>query len=160
MFGVFLDVTPRKQAEEAREMLAAEMSHRVKNLFAIAAALTAIAARSAATTTEMARDLTQRLTALGRAHDLVRPIPGQEERRAALFGDLLLPCSRPTTTGARLATASRLRARDACRRNLGDDACPGGPRAGDQLDQVWGALGRRAAVHWCLPRGGHERNSH
>ena len=66
MFGVFLDVTPRKQAEDTREMLAAEMSHRVKNLFAIAAALTAIAARSAATTTEMARDLTQRLTALGR----------------------------------------------------------------------------------------------
>jgi two-component sensor histidine kinase len=89
MFGVFLDVTPRKQAEETREMLAAEMSHRVKNLFTIAAALTSIAARSAATTTEMARDLTQRLTALGRAHDLIRPIPGHEERRAALLGDLL-----------------------------------------------------------------------
>ena len=89
MFGVFLDVTPRKQAEETREMLAAEMSHRVKNLFAIAAALTSIAARSAATTTEMARDLTQRLTALGHAHDLVRPIPGHEEHRAALLGDLL-----------------------------------------------------------------------
>ena len=41
MFGVFLDVTERKLAEEAREMLAGEMSHRVKNLFAIAAALTA-----------------------------------------------------------------------------------------------------------------------
>ena len=89
MFGVFLDVTARKHAEEAREMLANEMSHRVKNLFAIAAALTAIAARSAATTTEMARDLTQRLTALGRAHDLVRPIPGHEENEAALLGDLL-----------------------------------------------------------------------
>ena len=89
MFGAFLDVTARKQAEEAREMLAGEMSHRVKNLFAIAAALTAIAGRSAATTTEMARDLTQRLTALGRAHDLVRPIPGQEKDRAALLGDLL-----------------------------------------------------------------------
>lgn len=89
MFGVFLDVTPRKQAEETREMLAAEISHRVKNLFAIAAALTAIAAHSAATMTEMARDLTQRLTALGRAHDLVRPMPGQEERRAAPLRDLL-----------------------------------------------------------------------
>ena len=43
-FGVFLDVTERKQAEETREMLAGEMSHRVKNLFAIASALTAIAA--------------------------------------------------------------------------------------------------------------------
>ena len=47
MFGVFLDVTERKLAEEAREMLADEMSHRVKNLFAIAAALTVIASRSA-----------------------------------------------------------------------------------------------------------------
>jgi two-component sensor histidine kinase len=88
MFGVFLDVTERKRTEEVREMLAGEMSHRIKNLFAIASALTAIAARSAATTTEMARDLTQRLTALGRAHDLVRPIPGQEEK-AALLGDLI-----------------------------------------------------------------------
>jgi two-component sensor histidine kinase len=34
-------VTERKLAEEAREMLAGEMGHRVKNLFAIAAALTA-----------------------------------------------------------------------------------------------------------------------
>ena len=88
MFGVFLDVTERKQAEEARELLTGEMSHRIKNLFAITSALTAIAARSAATTTEMARDLTQRLTALGRAHDLVRPIPGEAENRAE-FGNLL-----------------------------------------------------------------------
>jgi len=89
MFGVFLDVTERKQAEESRELLAGEMSHRVKNLFAIASALTAIASRSAATTTEMARDLTQRLTALGRAHDIVRLIPGQGKTNAARLGDLL-----------------------------------------------------------------------
>jgi len=88
MFGVFLDVTERKQAEEAREMLAGEMTHRIKNLFSIASALTTIAARSAATTTEMAHDLTQRLTALGRAHDLVRPIPSEAENKAVL-GDLL-----------------------------------------------------------------------
>ena len=84
MFGVFLDVTDRKMAEEAREMLAGEMSHRVKNLFAVASALTAIAARSAATTTGMARDLIQRLTALGLAHDLVRPDPGRADGKAPL----------------------------------------------------------------------------
>ena len=88
MFGVFLDVTERKLAEEAREMLAAEMGHRVKNLFAIASALTAISARSTTTTAEMSRDLTRRLTALGRAHDLVRPVLG-EPRKAARLGDLL-----------------------------------------------------------------------
>ena len=37
----------------------------------------------------MARELTLRLTALGRAHDLVRPLPGQTERASALLGDLL-----------------------------------------------------------------------
>ncbi|NPD70239.1 PAS domain-containing protein (plasmid) [Lichenicola cladoniae] len=87
MFGIFMDVTDRKQVEESREILAGEMSHRVKNLFALASAVTGMAARSAATTTEMAEDLTLRLTALGRAHDLVRPVPGEE--RKALLGDLL-----------------------------------------------------------------------
>lgn len=88
MFGVFLDSTERKEAEEARDLLAGEMSHRVKNLFTIASSLTSIAARSAATTTEMARDLTQRLATLGRAHDLIRPMPGVGARDAARLGDL------------------------------------------------------------------------
>ncbi len=89
MFGIFIDVTGRKQAEEGRELLAGEMSHRVKNLLAIASGLTAITSRSTATTNDMARELTQRLTALGRAHDLVRPVPGQTIRASALLGDLL-----------------------------------------------------------------------
>ncbi|MDQ0512444.1 sensor histidine kinase [Ancylobacter amanitiformis] len=89
MFGIFIDVTGRKQAEEGRELLAGEMSHRVKNLLAIASGLTAITSRSTSTTTDMARELTQRLTALGRAHDLVRPVPGQTMAASALLGDLL-----------------------------------------------------------------------
>lgn len=89
MFGIFIDVTGRKQAEEGRELLAGEMSHRVKNLLAIATSLTAITSRSTTTTVDMARELTQRLTALGRAHDLVRPLAGQTETASALLGDLL-----------------------------------------------------------------------
>jgi two-component sensor histidine kinase len=88
MFGIFLDVTARKHAEEGHELLAGEMSHRVKNLLAIASGLTMITSRSAASTEDMARELTQRLGALGRAHDLVRPLPdgcGGD----ALLGDLL-----------------------------------------------------------------------
>jgi len=88
MFGIFLDVTGRKQAEEGHELLAGEMSHRVKNLLAIAAGLTHIASRSASSTADMAHEVTQRLTALGRAHDLVRPLPGGQGQ-AALLGDLL-----------------------------------------------------------------------
>lgn len=88
MYGVFLDVTERKQAEEAHELLAGEMSHRVKNLIAIAGALTTMTSRSAETKEDMARELTHRLTALGRAHDLVRPVPGHPHE-GALLGDLL-----------------------------------------------------------------------
>ncbi|WP_270938870.1 sensor histidine kinase [Falsiroseomonas oryzae] len=88
MFGVFLDVSERKMAEEARELLAGEMSHRVKNLFAIACALTRIASRSAATPAEMADDLTRRLTALSQAHELVRPTLARQ-KKATRLGDLL-----------------------------------------------------------------------
>ncbi len=88
MFGVFLDVTGRKQAEEGHELLAGEMSHRVKNLLAIALALTSISSRSTTTAAEMATELTGRLAALGRAHDLVRPLPGSQGR-AALLGDVI-----------------------------------------------------------------------
>ena len=88
MFGIFLDVTGRKQAEEGHELLAGEMSHRVKNLLAIAAGLTEITSRTATSIQDMARELIQRLTALGRAHDLVRPLP-HNQGTAALLGDLL-----------------------------------------------------------------------
>jgi two-component sensor histidine kinase len=88
MFGIFLDVTGRKQAEEGNELLAGEMSHRVKNLLSIAAGLTQITSRSASSVKEMTGQLTKRLTSLGRAHDLVRPLPG-EQGKAALLGDLM-----------------------------------------------------------------------
>ncbi|MBW4656843.1 MAG: hypothetical protein KME20_27915 [Kaiparowitsia implicata GSE-PSE-MK54-09C] len=88
MFGIFLDVTGRKQAEEGNELLAGEMSHRVKNLLAIATGLTNLTSKSTATAVEMAEMLTGRLAALGRAHDLVRPLPGHQGH-AALLGDLL-----------------------------------------------------------------------
>src|SRR5688500_4351993 len=64
------------------------MSHRVKNLLAIASGLTQLTARSAKSVEDMAGELTQRLSSLGRAHDLIRPLPG-EQGKAALLGDLL-----------------------------------------------------------------------
>lgn len=88
MFGIFLNVTGRKQAEEGSELLAGEMSHRVKNLLSIASGLTQLTGRSASSVMDMTRELTERLAALGRAHDVVRPLPG-EQGKAALLGDLL-----------------------------------------------------------------------
>lgn len=88
MFGIFIDVTGRKQAEEGNELLAGEMSHRVKNLLAIATSLTTLTSRSSKSIEDMTRDLTRRLTALGRAHDLVRPLP-RSQGKAALLGDVI-----------------------------------------------------------------------
>jgi len=106
MFGIFLDVTGRKQAEESNELLAGEMSHRVKNLLAIASSLTTMTSRTSASAADMARELTGRLTALDRAHDLVRPLPGHEGK-AALLGDLISILLAPYDTGA--AFAGRIR---------------------------------------------------
>ena len=89
MFGIFLDVTQRKQAEESSDLLAGEMSHRVKNLLQLATSLTAMSSRSAVTKEDMVQELTHRLGALGRAHDLVRPERGQSKNEGALLGDLI-----------------------------------------------------------------------
>ena len=109
MFAVFMDVTARKQAEEARETLVGEMSHRVKNLFAIASALTTIAARSAETASEMAHDLTLRLDALSQAHDLVLPSSengtGRGAHLDALLTVLLAPYDDRSTDGSRVRLA-------------------------------------------------------
>ena len=88
MFGIFLDVTQRKQAEEANELLAGEMSHRVKNLLQIATALTRITSRTAATKEDMVVELTNRLIALDRVQQLVRPARGRKYE-ATLLGDLI-----------------------------------------------------------------------
>jgi two-component sensor histidine kinase len=63
------------------------MSHRVKNLLAIAASLTRITSRSSSSLEDMTEQLTSRLSALGRAHDLVRPLAGQQGK-TALLGDI------------------------------------------------------------------------
>ena len=140
MFGIFLDVTGRKQAEEGNELLAGEMSHRVKNLLAIATALTNMSAKSVATATEMAETLTGRLAALGRAHDLVRPLPGHQGQ-AALLGDLLSILLAPYEDMGRLQ-----RPHKGCGSTHGDRgsrchvSSPHRSRAGDELAKVWGAV--------------------
>jgi two-component sensor histidine kinase len=94
MYGVFIDVTERKKAEEAREMLAGEMNHRVKNFFAIMSALTSISARSTEAKDDMVTDLRQRIFSLSKAHDMVRPDFGQQ-KKAAELGDILATLLEP-----------------------------------------------------------------
>lgn len=88
MFGVFLDVTVRKLAEEARELIAGEMQHRIKNMFSLMCALSAIASRSTGSKDAMEDDLKTRLLALSAAHDLIN-LSRDGDKRAVRLGNLL-----------------------------------------------------------------------
>ena len=59
-------------ALDEQEMLAKEMSHRIKNLFTMISGMIHITARTSATKDEMAEMLSGRVTALSNAHALVR----------------------------------------------------------------------------------------
>lgn len=78
LLGTMLDVTERHKNEEARQLLAKELDHRVKNLFAMASAMVTMTARTASSTEEMAHALHGRLHALAKAHELIRPAVAEE----------------------------------------------------------------------------------
>jgi len=67
------DISERKSVAEQKDILIREMSHRVKNAFAVMGGVVAMSARTATTPKAMARDIQARLTALARAQDLTRP---------------------------------------------------------------------------------------
>jgi two-component sensor histidine kinase len=94
MYGVFLDVSVRKAAEEDRALITMEMHHRIKNLFSLSSALAVIASRSTTTKEAMLEDLTLRLNALHEAHALINP--GFHDQKAAVtLGGLLAMLLKP-----------------------------------------------------------------
>lgn len=72
-FGTCTDIHETKLAQEEREVIAQELSHRIKNIFAVIGGIVGLAARSHPEATEFAEKLRGRILALGRAHDFVRP---------------------------------------------------------------------------------------
>jgi PAS domain S-box-containing protein len=97
LLGTILDITERRTNEEARRLLAEELDHRVKNLFAMASAMVSMTARTAATPAEMAAALHGRLHALASAHELIRPALAEDSPRqrevsvAAIVETILAP---------------------------------------------------------------------
>ncbi|WP_457090847.1 PAS domain-containing protein [Microvirga sp. P5_D2] len=78
LLGTMLDVTERRKNEEARQLLAKELDHRVKNLLAMASAMVTMTARTATSTKDMADALHGRLNALAKAHELIRPAVAED----------------------------------------------------------------------------------
>ena len=69
--GLARDVTENKRSERQRELLVAELNHRVKNTLAIVQSIAAHTRKSAATPMDFERAFTSRLQALAQAHDLL-----------------------------------------------------------------------------------------
>jgi PAS domain S-box-containing protein len=92
------DITERRRAQEQQNLLLREMSHRVKNLFAVTSGLVTLSAHSARTPADLAEAVRERLGALARAHGLTRPgmmnggeKPGQDTTLHALVQTIFAP---------------------------------------------------------------------
>jgi PAS domain S-box-containing protein len=72
-FGTCTDIHQTKIAAEERELVAQELSHRIKNIFAVLNGIISLSARSRPEIKPYADELRQRIFALGEAHDYIRP---------------------------------------------------------------------------------------
>lgn len=72
-FGTCTDIDDLKRMEQSKELLSQELSHRIKNIFAVVSALIALSARQFPEARTFASALRTRISALARAHEFVRP---------------------------------------------------------------------------------------
>jgi len=71
--GTCTDIDDLKRMEQSRELVSQELSHRIKNIFAVISALVALSARQFPEAKAFAQSLRTRINALARAHEFVRP---------------------------------------------------------------------------------------
>ncbi len=100
-FGTCTDIEDQKRALAEREVISQELSHRIKNIFAVISGLIGLAARDRPAFADTAQMLRDRVLALGRAHDFVRPQalpPGEAHLRLAGLHGLLSQLVAPYET--------------------------------------------------------------
>lgn len=89
--GTCTDIHDRKLLMQRNELLNLELSHRIKNIFSVVSALIRLSAAGQPDHAEFARILRDRIDALGRAHEFVRPHSEQSRLTTSdptLFGML------------------------------------------------------------------------
>ena len=86
-FGTCTDIEDLKRAERSKDLLSQELSHRIKNIFAVISALIALSARQFPEARAFAHAIRTRINALARAHEFVRP---HSDRSRPLLGSLTL----------------------------------------------------------------------
>jgi PAS domain S-box-containing protein len=86
-YGTCTDIHAAKELSESLALLSHELSHRIKNIFAIINGLIGLSARRFPESRQFAIEIQQRLAALGRAHDFARP---HSEDSRPVAGDTML----------------------------------------------------------------------
>lgn len=71
--GTCTDIDEGKRQADENEVLSRELSHRIKNIFAVISGLIGLSSRLHPEAKPFAEDLRQRIAALGRAHEYARP---------------------------------------------------------------------------------------
>jgi PAS domain S-box-containing protein len=95
--GTCTDIDDAKRDAEQNEVLSRELSHRIKNIFAVISGLIALSAHRQPEVDDFASTLQARITALGRAHEFVRPHSDRSQPQfaettvQAMVRDLLKP---------------------------------------------------------------------
>ena len=95
--GTCTDIDAAKRASEETEVLSRELSHRIKNIFSVVNGLIGLSARRDPSAAGFAQTLQNRLAALGKAHEFVRPHSEQsrpaigETTLRSMLIDLFLP---------------------------------------------------------------------
>lgn len=72
-YGINTDISEQLKAERERALVAKELGHRIKNIFAVVLGLVTISAKRFPEAKSFAADLVSRINALNRSHDFVRP---------------------------------------------------------------------------------------
>ncbi len=86
-FGTCTDIDDLKRVEEGKDLVSQELSHRIKNIFAVVSSLIALSAREHPEAKVFAGAVRDRINALARAHEFVRP---HSEVSQPVFGDTTL----------------------------------------------------------------------
>lgn len=91
-FGTITDIDEVRTALNERDMLANELSHRIKNIFAVIIGLATLKVRKTPEHEPYAKELIDVLRSLGRAHEFVQPSAGiAQDKLQGLLETLFAP---------------------------------------------------------------------
>lgn len=115
--GTCTDIQDEMATADALELLSQELSHRIKNIFAVIGGLVSLSSRNHPDAGDFARELYGRILALGRAHSFVGSRGASNDISASgglkgMLAELLLPyktsgCGRISVTGDDIAIDDR-----------------------------------------------------